>query len=72
MVGSKVAGLGAQQRCAHLLAEEGATAALDEVEVGVNLIRAIDGHVEVGDGIEGGEGDAEGCRATGATGWSGS
>lgn len=44
----------------HLLAEEGAAAALDEVEVGVDLVGAVDGEVDVGVGVEGGEGDAEG------------
>ncbi len=43
----------------HLFAEEGSAPALDEVEVGVDLIRAIDGHVELGVRVEGDEGDAE-------------
>lgn len=43
----------------HLFAEEGSASALDEVEVGVDLIRAIDGHVELGVRVEGDEGDAE-------------
>lgn len=44
----------------HLLAEEGAAAALDEVEGGVDLVGPVDGEVEAGVLVEGGEGDAEG------------
>ena len=43
----------------HLLAEEGATAALDKVEVGIDLVGTVDGYVELGMGVEGDEGDVE-------------
>ncbi len=43
----------------HLLAEEGATAALDKVEVGIDLVGTVDGDVELGMGVEGDEGDVE-------------
>mmetsp|Transcript_21149 Transcript_21149/g.60663 ORF Transcript_21149/g.60663 Transcript_21149/m.60663 type:complete len:275 (+) Transcript_21149:2000-2824(+) len=43
----------------HLLAEEGAAAALDKVEVGVDLVGTVDGDVELGMGVEGDEGDVE-------------
>ena len=43
----------------HLLAEEGAAAAFDEVEVGVDLVGAVDGEIEAGIVVEDGEGDAE-------------
>ena len=45
----------------HLLAQEGASAALDEVELRVDLVGAVDGEVEARDGVEGGEGDVEAC-----------
>ena len=43
----------------HLLAEESAAAALDKVEVGVDLVGTIDGDIELGVRVEGDEGDVE-------------
>jgi hypothetical protein len=42
------------------LAEEGAAAALHEVEGGVDGVGAVDGDVQLGVGVEGGERNAEG------------
>ena len=46
----------------HLLAEESAAAALDEGEVGVDLVGTVDGDVEDGLLVEGAEGDVERLR----------
>ena len=43
----------------HLLAEESAAAALDQSQVGVDLVCAVDGDVEVGLLVEGAQRDAE-------------
>lgn len=43
----------------HFLAKEGTAAALDKVEVGVDLVGTIDGNVELGMRVEGDEGDVE-------------
>lgn len=45
----------------HLLAQQRAAAALDEVELRVDLVGAVDGEVEARDGVERGEGDVEAC-----------
>mmetsp|Transcript_15727 Transcript_15727/g.44008 ORF Transcript_15727/g.44008 Transcript_15727/m.44008 type:complete len:299 (+) Transcript_15727:147-1043(+) len=37
----------------HLLAQQGAAASLHQVQVGVHFISAIDGHVELGVGVQG-------------------
>ena len=44
----------------HLFSKEGAAAALDEVEEGIDLVGAVDGEIDGGVGVEIGEGDAEG------------
>jgi hypothetical protein len=43
----------------HLLAQQRAAAALDQVEVRVDLVGAVDGHVQVRVFVERGQRDAE-------------
>mmetsp|Transcript_33264 Transcript_33264/g.95716 ORF Transcript_33264/g.95716 Transcript_33264/m.95716 type:complete len:321 (+) Transcript_33264:121-1083(+) len=45
-----------------LLSEQSTTAALHEVELGIHLVGAVDGHVDVGVGVQGRQGDAQGLR----------
>ena len=45
----------------HLLAEEGTAAAFDKIEVGIDLVGAVDGEIEAGIVVEDREGDAEGA-----------
>mmetsp|Transcript_35931 Transcript_35931/g.92857 ORF Transcript_35931/g.92857 Transcript_35931/m.92857 type:complete len:333 (+) Transcript_35931:78-1076(+) len=45
-----------------LLSEQSTTAALHEVELGINLVCAVDGHVDIGVGVQGRQGDAQGLR----------
>ncbi|WVY95645.1 hypothetical protein V8G54_027796, partial [Vigna mungo] len=44
----------------HLFPQEGATATLDEVEKGVNLVGAVNGQIDNRVGVEIGQGDPEG------------
>jgi hypothetical protein len=47
----------------HLLAQQRAAPALDQVELRVDLVGAVDGQVQAGDGVQGGQGDAQLCAS---------